>query len=63
LSGLTLTDKITRAYLDNFKPNKGTVHEIQRLVRLVVPPPYASETDKREFEQWKKASMPSVDCY
>ncbi|KAF1785495.1 hypothetical protein JG687_00016746 [Phytophthora cactorum] len=32
LSWLTLTEKITRQYLDNFKPVEATVQEIQRLI-------------------------------
>jgi hypothetical protein len=53
LSGLTLTEEITREYLDNFKPNAATVQEIQRLIQLVQLPPYASAADRNDFDQWK----------
>ncbi|KAK1935190.1 ATP-dependent DNA helicase pfh1 [Phytophthora citrophthora] len=58
LSGLTLTEQITREYLDSFKPSDVTVQEIQRLIQLVAIPPYASATDRIEFGQWKTQQHP-----
>jgi ATP-dependent exoDNAse (exonuclease V) alpha subunit len=50
LAGLTITEPITRAYLEKFKPTQAIVKEMQRLINLVQLPPYISAP---ETDHWK----------
>lgn len=58
LKGLTLTEEITRAYLEKIRPDRATVDEMVRLIRLVTLPPYASLEQAAEFNQWKSEQHP-----
>lgn len=55
LSGLTLTEPITREYLEKFKPTEATANEMRRLIDRIVLPPYVSPTEARLFEEWKSS--------
>nr|KAE8933699.1 hypothetical protein PF009_g16293 [Phytophthora fragariae] len=58
LAGLTLTEPITRGYLDNFKPTQVITSEMRRLIELVALPPYISVVETNLFNQWKARQHP-----
>jgi hypothetical protein len=58
LAGLTLTEPITRAYLEKFKPTQAIVKEMQRLINLVQLPPYISAPETDQFNRWKARQHP-----
>lgn len=58
LVGLTLTEPITRSYLDKFKPTESIIREMQRLIDKVVLPPYTLALYIQEFMEWKAGQCP-----
>ncbi|ETN15092.1 hypothetical protein PPTG_07289 [Phytophthora nicotianae INRA-310] len=55
LAGLTLTDIVTRQYLDNFRPNEATVTKMNRLIEIVRLPLYAPLSELVRFNSFWKA--------
>ncbi|KAG6964426.1 hypothetical protein JG687_00005993 [Phytophthora cactorum] len=53
LTGLALTEKITRQYIEYSTLAGAIVAEMQRLIDLVKLPPAISMNDRIAFRQWK----------